>query len=93
MLTKRQAEVHRFIFEHTRHNGECPSHAEIRKAIGVTGAASVVQLLAALEERGFIKQIKYAARSIRVLKKPVFHNEVWFNWDDETQTLIPLETS
>ena len=35
MLTARQAECHRFIFEHTRHFGDPPSLQQIADGLGL----------------------------------------------------------
>lgn len=99
MLTPRQAEAHRFIFEFIRENGEAPKYDDICEELGMRKASkgAVHQLLDQLEARGYITRVKYMARSIRILKKPPLHNTIWFKTDydqiEEWTELVPLEAA
>jgi SOS-response transcriptional repressor LexA len=46
----------------------CPSHKEMRAALGITGCGPIDQLLRGLEERGYIRRLKARARAIEVLR-------------------------
>lgn len=97
MLTHRQAEAHRFIFEFNRFNGCPPSYREIVENLGLTSTSESHRLIKGLEERGFIKLIPHMARSIVILKKPVMHHTIWFKAEydqtEEFQELIPMEVA
>lgn len=70
-MTKRQAEALAFIAKYIEANGTPPSMAEIMAEImaefslrSKSGAARIVD---ALEEQGFIRRLKYRARSIQII--------------------------
>lgn len=94
MLTVRQAETHRFIFEYTRHNGESPSLQDITDFFGLAGKSNVHRILVCLAERGFIKWIPHRPRSITIIKKPPLPNTQYFKAiqrPGEVQILIEME--
>ncbi len=96
MLTKRQAEAHRFIFDYMRENGECPSYDEMSKGLDST-CSTVASFIDGLEERGFITRIPNMARSITLLKNPPLHHVAYFKAEydliEELTELVPLEES
>ena len=99
MLTHRQAEAHRFIFEFNRFNGQMPRYEDICEGLGMTkGSRGAVSLLLdQLEARGVIKRIPHMTRSITILKKPVMQNTAYFkavyDQTEEFQELIPMEVA
>jgi repressor LexA len=66
-MTRRQAELLRFIETFTRSNGVGPSYAEIADATGLKSRGNVHRMLVALEERGRIQRLPNHARAIRVV--------------------------
>jgi repressor LexA len=77
MLTHRQAELHRFIFDYMREVGWCPSYDEMSEALGVNSRSSIQRLVWSLEERGYITRIPHLYRSIKLLKNPPLHNTAY----------------
>lgn len=70
MLTEKQRTCLDFIDSYIHANGYSPSFAEIRDALGLHSKGGTHRLIAALEERGFIRRLKYRARSIEIIKFP-----------------------
>lgn len=67
-LTSRQAEALRWIHGFQIANeGGSPSYDEIGKGLGLRGRSSVVRIILALQERGWIHRRASRARSIEVL--------------------------
>lgn len=91
MLTARQAEAHRFIFEFMRTNGEAPTYDEMIVGLGWKSRSNIHRVLTGLEERGFIMRTHLRPRNMIILRKPVFHHTAYLKWDDATQELVPLE--
>jgi repressor LexA len=66
MTTKRQSDLLSFIRSFVRDRGCSPSFSEMMEALGVRSKSGVVQLLCGLEERGYIRRVKYRARAIEI---------------------------
>jgi SOS-response transcriptional repressor LexA len=68
MLTQRQSELLAYLRAYeAAHPGISPSFDEMAAAIGYTSKSGVYRMLGSLEERGFIRRLKYRARAIEVL--------------------------
>lgn len=66
MLTKKQKKVIDFIQEYSKKHGFSPSHDEIRKHFRLSSVSTVNHYMKILEEKGYIKRKKNAARSVYV---------------------------
>ncbi len=68
MLTKRQKDCLEYIKRETcATGGVSPSFEQIRAALGLANRSGVTRLIDALEERGYIRRLRYRARGIEVV--------------------------
>src|ERR1700726_270108 len=70
MLTRKQAELLRFIHERLKEAGVPPSFDEMKDALDLRSKSGIHRLITALEERGFIRRLPNRARAIDVIKLP-----------------------
>ena len=70
MLTRKQAELLRFIHERLKEAGVPPSFDEMKDALDLRSKSGIHRLIMALEERGFIRRLPNRARAIEVIKLP-----------------------
>src|ERR1700756_543088 len=70
MLTRKQAELLRFISERLKESGVPPSFDEMKDALDLRSKSGIHRLITALEERGFIHRLPNRARAIEVIKLP-----------------------
>ncbi|HEY7243487.1 MAG TPA: transcriptional repressor LexA [Xanthobacteraceae bacterium] len=70
MLTRKQAELLRFIHERLKESGVPPSFDEMKDALDLRSKSGIHRLITALEERGFIRRLPNRARAIEVIKLP-----------------------
>ncbi len=70
MLTRKQAELLRFIHERLKESGVPPSFDEMKDALDLRSKSGIHRLVTALEERGFIRRLPNRARAIEVIKLP-----------------------
>ena len=70
MLTRKQAELLRFIHERLRESGVPPSFDEMKDALDLRSKSGIHRLIMALEERGFIRRLPNRARALEVIKLP-----------------------
>src|ERR1700676_506960 len=70
MLTRKQAELLRFIHERAKETGVSPSFDEMKDALDLRSKSGIHRLITALEERGFIRRLPNRARAIEVIKLP-----------------------
>jgi repressor LexA len=70
MLTAKQRELLLFIDDRLNESGISPSFDEMREALDLKSKSGVHRLIAALEERGFIRRLPNRARALQVLKLP-----------------------
>src|ERR1700735_105553 len=70
MLTRKPAELLRFIHERLREAGVPPSCDEMKDALDLRSKSGIHRLITALEERGFIRRLPNRARAIEVIKLP-----------------------
>ena len=57
MLTRKQAELLRFIHERLKEAGVPPSFDEMKDALDLRSKSGIHRLITALEERGFIRRL------------------------------------
>ena len=53
-----------------KNGGECPSYDEMRQSLNLKSKSGIHRLIAALEERGFLKRLPHKARCLSVVKLP-----------------------
>lgn len=66
-MTRKQSDCLRFIARYIEANNQPPSIAEIMVACALKSKSGAARLVDALEERGFIRRLKYRARSIQII--------------------------
>ncbi len=69
-MTRKQAELLKFIADRQAHDGITPSFAEMAVAVSVGSKGSIHRLLTSLEARGFIRRMANRARDIEILRLP-----------------------
>jgi SOS-response transcriptional repressor LexA len=67
MLTRQQSELLAYLRAHAAKSEVSPSFDEMAVAMGYTSKSGIHRMLGSLEERGFIRRLKYRARAIEVL--------------------------
>src|ERR1700691_2339381 len=70
MLTRKQAELLRFIHERLKEAGVPPSFDEMKDALDLASKSGIHRLITALEERGFLRRLAHRARALEVIKLP-----------------------
>jgi repressor LexA len=70
MLTRKQAELLRFINERLKEAGVPPSFDEMKDALDLRSKSGIHRLITALVERGFIRRLPHRARAIEVIWLP-----------------------
>ena len=70
MLTRKQAELLRFIHERLKEAGVPPSFDEMKDALDLRSKSGIHRLITALEERGFIRRLPNRARALEVIRLP-----------------------
>jgi len=68
-ITKRQSDALKFVYEGIKSSGFPPSMAELRSDLSVASNQSIINLLKALEDGGYIKREEGVARGLRILPK------------------------
>ena len=72
-ITRRQGDLLRYIAGYIEaHDGVSPSRAEMVIGAGMPSWNGVHNSLASLEERGWIRRLRYRARAIEVLAPVAF---------------------
>lgn len=66
-LTKKQLAVLDFLQDFTEENGYSPSYREIMTGLGLTSVSAVAEHVENLVEKGVLKKVPGAARSLEVL--------------------------
>jgi len=66
-LTKRQAEVYRWVYAYMAREGYAPSHDEIAEHFGFASLATVVEHLQNLERKGYLRRHYNMSRGIECL--------------------------
>src|SRR5271157_1027228 len=70
MLTRKQLELLRFIYERLKETGVPPSFDEMKDALDLRSKSGIHRLITALEERGFIRRLPNRARAVEVIRLP-----------------------
>lgn len=66
-LTKKQLAVLGFLQEFTDENGYSPSYREIMSGLGLSSVSAVAEHVENLVEKGVLKKVPGAARSLEIL--------------------------
>lgn len=66
-ITQKQKKVLEFIYETIKFSGYPPTLAEIKEMLGVSSNQSVLNFLASLEKKGYIKKEENIARGLKIL--------------------------
>ena len=69
-LTKRQAQILKFIREHMANDAPAPSYQEIANCTGSKSKGDISRILHALKERGHIDFLPGRARSLILIQSP-----------------------
>jgi repressor LexA len=75
VLTPRQRELFDYLRRFIAAHGYAPTIAEIQKRFGQRSAATVHQLLSALEGEGLIRRVPYASRGIELVEEGASQSE------------------
>lgn len=70
MLTVKQKNLLTYISDKISKDGVAPSYDEMREAVGLKSKSGIHRLVAALEERAFIRRLPHRARAIEVIRLP-----------------------
>ena len=85
MLTRKQLELLLLIDKRIKKTGVTPSFDEMKKKLGLRSKSGIHRLIAALEERGFIKKLAFKARAIQVIKLPELNDQHVKNIQQKTK--------
>lgn len=66
-LTKKQLAVLDFLQDFTEENGYSPSYREIQAGLGLSSVSAVAEHVENLVEKGVLKKVPGAARSLEIL--------------------------
>tara|TARA_B100000427_G_C15263849_1_gene487762 strand:+ start:370 stop:627 length:258 start_codon:yes stop_codon:yes gene_type:complete len=66
-LTKGQRNLYDVIVSYHKKHGITPTYKEMMEATGIKSKNQIAERLSALEERGWIKRMKYLPRGIALL--------------------------
>ena len=89
MLTKKQNELLKFIYEKQREYGLSPSFDEMKDALGLRSKSGIHRMIIALEERGFVKKLPNKARALEIIKLPK-NNEASNDSKNDDSISIPF---
>ncbi|MBH20750.1 MAG: repressor LexA [Rhodobiaceae bacterium] len=70
MLTEKQHELLKYIYQRVTENGISPSYDEMKLAVNLHSKSGIHRLVNALEERGYIRRLPNRARALEILKHP-----------------------
>ena len=70
MLTRRQRDLLTYLDAYQKTRGYSPSFDEMKDALNLRSKSGVHRMVEALEERGFIRRLRYHARAIEVIRLP-----------------------
>lgn len=91
MLTEKQYKLLVFINKVLKETGCSPSFDEMKNAIGLKSKSGIHALIAALEEREFIRKLPHKARALEVIKMPKFKPKAIL--EEEKKREIALQNS
>ena len=70
MLTTQQQQLLEFLSKRIGEDGVCPSFDEMKAALQLKSKSGIHRLVAALEERGFIRRLPNRARALEIRNLP-----------------------
>ncbi len=70
MLTGQQQQLLEFLSRRIGEDGVCPSFDEMKEALDLKSKSGIHRLVAALEERGFIRRLPNRARALEIRNLP-----------------------
>ena len=70
MLTEKQHELLKYIYQRVTENGISPSYDEMKLAVNLHSKSGIHRLVNALEERGYIRRLPNRARALEIIKHP-----------------------
>ena len=91
MLTEKQYKLLMFINKTLKETGCSPSFEEMKNAVGLKSKSGIHALIAALEERNFIKKLPHKARALEVVRLPKFKPSAIL--EEEKKREIALQNS
>ena len=91
MLTEKQYKLLMFINKTLKETGCSPSFEEMKNAVGLKSKSGIHALIAALEERNFIKKLPHKARDLEVVRQPKFKTSAII--EEEKKREIALQNS
>ena len=91
MLTEKQYKLLMFINKTLKETGCSPSFEEMKNAVGLKSKSGIHALIAALEERNFIKKLTHKARALEVVRLPKFKPSAII--EEEKKREIALQNS
>lgn len=91
MLTEKQYKLLMFINKTLKETGCSPSFEEMKNAVGLKSKSGIHALIAALEERNFIKKLPHKARALEVVRLPKFKPSAII--EEEKKRAIALQNS
>lgn len=68
-LTRRQADLLKFIDEHNAEHGYSPSYSKMADALGLRSKSGIHRMIEGLEERGHITRLPNRACSITLVER------------------------
>lgn len=68
MLTPKQRRLLLFINGYIQRHGMCPNYNDMAAAIGAKSRGHITAMIDRLEDRGFVRRIPNAARSIEIVR-------------------------
>ena len=90
-LTKKQTVLLNFLQDFTDENGYSPSYREIMSGLGLSSVSAVAEHIDNLAEKGIIKKVPGAARSLEILD--FRHTETVELFRVKIATATPEETA
>lgn len=78
-LTKKQALIYEFIVDFTKAYDYSPSYREIMSGVGLTSVSAVSEHIDNLVEKGVLKRVPGAARSLEIVEEKYPETTKLFN--------------
>ena len=76
-LTKRMAELMKFLDDYISTHGIAPSYDEMMEGLGLHSKSGIHRIIMALEARKFIERRPYEARTIMIIRGPYKSKRAW----------------
>ena len=91
MLTSKQHQLLQFIHERLSDTGVSPSFEEMKDALDLKSKSGVHRLVAALEERQFLRRLPNRARALEVLRMPERQKPAAVATTELPSNVVPLK--